>query len=104
MSNGVSVRYVQEFELDIADKVGKARRIGHRPVSDRGILSLIGMFHHLRWFLSETAQLGGTHGKDVVTLELASLGHLARGASAMKTGRHKKPQEVYMIVRPVREE
>ncbi len=33
---------------------------------------------------------GKTHGKDVITLEPASLGHLARGASAIKTWRQKE--------------
>jgi len=34
---------------------------------------------------------GKTHGKDVITVEPASLGHLARGASAIPTWRKKEP-------------
>ncbi len=35
---------------------------------------------------------GKTHGKDVITLEPASLGHLARGASAIPAWRGKESQ------------
>jgi len=71
LSNGVSVRYVQEFELDIADRVGEARRIKHRLVSDSGILSVIEIYHQSSlasaydpWRIRHTQRCDSSHRHD----------------------------------------
>ncbi len=57
--------------------------------TDRGIIATLTGYAY-ETIPGKSIIAGNTHGPDVITLQDASLGHLARGASAMKAWRQKE--------------